>query len=89
MPTDSERIDGLERQVRRLEEVVAILQRRTGLGQLENAGLLASDGAYPDVVAAIDTGNLLAAIKLYRDHANVGLKDAKNAVEAIARARGI
>ncbi len=89
MPTDSERIDELERQVRRLDEIVAILQRRAGLGQLETAGMLAADGAYPDVIAAIDGGKLVEAIKLYRDHANVGLREAKNAVEALARTRGV
>ncbi|CAN5311455.1 hypothetical protein BH11ACT5_BH11ACT5_06970 [soil metagenome] len=89
MPTDSERIDELERQVRRLDEIVAILSRRAGVGQLETAGMLAADGAYPDVIAAIDSGKLIDAIKLYREHTRVGLREAKDAVEALARARGV
>ena len=44
-----------------------------------------SDGA----LAALDRGKLIEAIKLYRAHTNCGLKEAKDAVEALARARGI
>jgi large subunit ribosomal protein L7/L12 len=87
MPTDSERIDALEHEVRRLTELVNVLARRTGLGQLEAAA--AGEGGYPDVLAALDGGKLIEAIKLYRAHTNCGLKEAKDAVEALARARGI
>lgn len=85
MPTDSERIDELERQVRRLDDLVGVLYRRAGLGQLETAGMLASTGAFPDVIDALNKGQLIVAIKLYREHTNVSLKEAKDAVEALAR----
>jgi len=75
MPTDSERIDELERQVRRQGELIDALYRRGGVGQLDAAGI-PTDGSYPDVVEAI---------KNYRAHTNVGLKEAKDAVEALAR----
>lgn len=85
MPTDSERIDELERQVRRQGELIDILYRRFGIGQLDAVGMPSADGAYPDVLDAIRAGNLIQAIKNYRAHTNVGLKEAKDAVEALAR----
>jgi ribosomal protein L7/L12 len=85
MPTDSERIEELERQVRRQGELIDILYRRLGVGQLDAAGMPSADGSYPDVVDALNQGKLIEAIKLYRGHTNVGLKEAKDAVEALAR----
>ena len=85
MPTDSERIDELEREVRRLNDLVGVLYRRAGIGQLETAGMLASHGGYPDVIDALNAGQLIVAIKLYREHTGVGLKEAKDAVEGLAR----
>lgn len=85
MPTDSERIEELERQVRRLDDLVGVLYRRAGIGQLETAGMLTANGGYPDVVDALNQGKLIEAIKLYREHTNVGLKEAKDAVEVLAR----
>ena len=85
MPTDSERIDELERQVRRQGELIDILYKRAGIGQLDAAGMPSVDGLYPDVVDALNSGQLIVAIKLYREHTGVGLKEAKDAVEALAR----
>jgi len=85
MPTDSERIDELERQVRRQGELINTLYKRLGVGQLDAAGMPSVDGLYPDVVDALNSGQLITAIKLYRAHTNVGLKEAKDAVEALAR----
>lgn len=84
MPTDSERIDELERQVRRQGDLIDILCKRLGIGQLDAAGM-PSDGAYPDVVEAIRGGQLIVAIKAYREHTGVGLREAKDAVEALQR----
>lgn len=84
MPTDSERIDELERQVRRQGELIDVLYRRLGVGQLDAAGI-PSDGSYPDVIDALKAGSVIGAIKLYRAHTNVGLKEAKDAVEALGR----
>ena len=85
MPTDSERIEELERQVRRQGELIDILYERAGIGQLDAAGMPSADGGYPDVVEAIRNDQLIVAIKLYREHTGVGLKEAKDAVEALAR----
>ena len=85
MPSDTERIDELERQVRRQGELIDVLYRRFGIGQLDAAGMPSADGGYPDVVEAIRAGNLIEGIKRYRAHTQVGLKEAKDAVEAMAR----
>jgi ribosomal protein L7/L12 len=42
-------------------------------------------GASPAVLAAIASGKLIVAIKLYRELTGMGLKEAKLAVEAIQR----
>jgi ribosomal protein L7/L12 len=83
--SDNPEIAELQRQVRRQGELIDILYRRLGVGQLDAAGMPSSDGAYPDVVDAIRAGNLIQAIKNYREHTKVGLKEAKDAVEALSR----
>ena len=40
-----------------------------------------------DVIEALDRGNLIEAIKLYRGHTKAGLREAKDAVEAFAKTR--
>jgi hypothetical protein len=40
-------------------------------------------GANPEVVRLLRTGNKIGAIKVFRDATNCGLKEAKDAVEAI------
>ena len=45
-------------------------------------------GVPPGVIEAIDGGNLIQAIKHYRDHTRCSLKEAKDACEEIARRRG-
>ena len=87
MPTDSDNpeIAELQRQVRRQGELIDLLYRRFGIGQLDAAGMPSADGGYPDVVEAIRAGNIIEGIKRYRAHTNVGLKEAKDAVEAMAR----
>jgi ribosomal protein L7/L12 len=40
-------------------------------------------GVQPDVLEAVQAGNLIEAIKRYRAHTGVGLAEAKAAVEAI------
>jgi ribosomal protein L7/L12 len=41
----------------------------------------------PRLLAEIDGGNLIGAIKAYRELTGVGLKEAKDAVEAISETR--
>jgi len=48
-----------------------------------------SGGIEHDVLVLLRAGQKIAAIKLYRDKTGVGLAEAKNAVEAVAREHGI
>ena len=49
-----------------------------------SAGALPADGAWLQEVRALkESGKLINAIKLYREHTNVGLKEAKDAVEGM------
>jgi ribosomal protein L7/L12 len=84
MPSDQENIAELQRLVKRQGELIDALYRRLGIGQLE-ASAMSSEGSYPDVLDAIRAGSTIQAIKLYREHTNVGLKEAKDAVELLAR----
>lgn len=87
MSTESEDIAELQRQVKRQGELIDALYRRLGVGQLDAAGI-PTDGSYPEVVEALQQGNLIQAIKSYRERTGVGLAEAKNAVEALARTLG-
>jgi ribosomal protein L7/L12 len=42
-----------------------------------------------DVIGHLEQGQLIQAIKIYRERTGVGLAEAKAAVEAIARQRGL
>jgi hypothetical protein len=40
-----------------------------------------------DIVAAVDSGRKIDAIKMLREQTGLGLKDAKHAIDALARER--
>jgi len=82
MPTDQENIAELQRQVRRQGELIDALYRHFGLGLLDAAD---PTGTPADVLEALAAGNTIEAIKRWREHTGAGLKEAKDAVEAIAR----
>ncbi len=78
-------------------QAIKLLRTATGLGlkdakdaidaQLSGKAftLPSSGSAAPlpaEVLAALQSGNKIAAIKLLREHTRLGLKEAKNAVEA-------
>lgn len=86
MASDQEIAD-LQRQVQRHEELIAALYRKLGIGQLE-ASALGSDGPPADLVEAIRAGSMIEAIKRWRAHTGSGLKEAKDAVEALASSIG-
>ena len=44
-------------------------------------------GTESDIVRLVDAGQMIAAIKLYRRLHDVGLKEAKDAVDKLARER--
>lgn len=87
MPSDAENIAELQRQVRRQGELIDALYRQLGFGQLDAAGIPTAEND-PLMIDAINSGNLIVAIKIYRERTGVGLKEAKDAVEAIARRMG-
>jgi ribosomal protein L7/L12 len=51
------------------------------------AGITIAPELEKRVLALMQEGNKIGAIKLYREHTGVGLKDAKDAIEAIALGR--
>ena len=58
---------------------------RTSLGTAPKSPPPPAADSYPDVVAALRAGNKIEAIKHYRAATGVGLKEAKDAVEALER----
>jgi ribosomal protein L7/L12 len=79
--SDQENIELLQREVERQRVLIDNLYRHLGIGQLDEL----SDGPPQDVVDAIRAGNLIQAIKHYREHTGEGLAESKAAVEEIAR----
>ena len=79
-------LDALKDRVTKLEAAVAALQL-----QLAGAGPAGAVAAEPvagtewmtEVRRLKESGNVIQAIKLYRESTGVGLKEAKNAVEAL------
>ena len=87
MPSDAEIIEELQRQVRRQGDLIDALYRHLGIGQLGAAGIPSAESD-PTVINAINSGNKIMAIKAYRERTGVGLKEAKDAVDALARSMG-
>ena len=87
---DTHRLDELEARIRQLEATVALLVQQGGQGGQGVAGVPAAPGQ-PGVAVDVLTqvrqlkqdGKLIDAIKLYRQATNLGLKEAKDAVEAM------
>lgn len=88
-------LDDLKARVAKLEVAVASLQAQSAAGGVPygggqpnppEAGWAAPPGdvAWLGEVAALKAqGKLINAIKLYREHTGLGLKEAKDAVEAM------
>ena len=85
-------------------EAIKLYRDRTGAGlreakdaidALEREGRLsvseqqASSNLEEEIVALLERGRKIEAIKHYREQAGVGLKESKEAIEDIARRRGI
>jgi ribosomal protein L7/L12 len=86
MSTFEEQENALLRQrVVRLEAQVEYLYKHLGISMTDD-GTPADD---PRVIEALKRNNLIEAIKIYREITNLGLADAKSAVEAIKKRRGI
>jgi ribosomal protein L7/L12 len=87
MATEAADIEQLKIQVAHLTEQINGLYRHLGIGQLEAASLGSGEPSQ-EILDALSAGNLIMAIKLYREQTGVGLAEAKGAVEDIARQRG-
>ncbi|MGY5766077.1 ribosomal protein L7/L12 [Brachybacterium sp. DNPG3] len=77
----------LRSRIRSLEGLVTELARRAGVGEAELSAMRGS--ARPGMTAEIDQalaqGAKIQAIKLYREHTGVGLKEAKDTIEDYER----
>jgi ribosomal protein L7/L12 len=83
MPTeDQAQLAALKTRVFQLEAQVRFLYTHLGITYVPEISSIDP----PDVIAALKQGNLIEAIKAYRLSTNVGLAEAKAAVEEI-RAR--
>lgn len=67
---------------------LAIIDRRLKL-IMDHLGIVEPQPEMADVVAHLIQGQKIQAIKLYRERTGAGLKEAKDAVEELARQRGI
>ncbi len=82
---EQEEIGLLRSRVVRLEAQVDYLYKHLGITFVEDL----SAGDDPQVIEALRRNNLIEAIKYYREKNNVGLAEAKAAVEAIRARRGV
>ena len=99
-PDPAERLADLELKVDGLVQLVEHLYHQLGVsapsyqplsprrpGAETSGGGSPSPATDPQILQAIADGNLILAIKTYRERTGVGLKEAKDAVEAIAGRR--
>lgn len=88
--------DSADIRIARLEAAVAELQRRVAeleagsgaqqSGQVSDAGQDPwSVPPWPEVVRLLNADRKIEAIKVYREHTGVGLKEAKDVVEEVDR----
>jgi ribosomal protein L7/L12 len=82
MPNDE--LADLRAEVERQGKIIDALAKHLGVSQ--NDLLRMQTNAPPaEVIDALHAGNLIMAIKLWREHTGVGLAEAKQAVEDIQR----
>lgn len=84
----------MSRRLTALEDEVRVLREKLGVTPylassqppiVTSTAMPVSAGSMPDVEALIRQGQLIPAIKVYREQTGAGLKDAKEAVEAMDR----
>ena len=89
MTPDQESIQYLHARVQRLEAIVDQLVIRLGGVPAPPTPAPPARAAVPglplDVMDAIQSGNKILAIKLYRGHTGLGLREAKEAIDAFSR----
>ncbi|HYI18937.1 MAG TPA: 50S ribosomal protein L7/L12 [Solirubrobacteraceae bacterium] len=74
-----------DERIRRLEQQVDHLYRHLGLAPLPGAGAGGSTSADAELLALVDDGKKIHAIKRYRELTGVGLKEASDAVDELER----
>jgi ribosomal protein L7/L12 len=77
--------DDLEARVDRLEKLVSDMAYRLGM----QTGFGSDSGLRSEVAVLLQQKSKLEAIKLYRERTGLGLKEAKDAVEAIEKGMGL
>lgn len=80
LPTSAQR--------RRTEARLANVERKIEL-IVGHFGIEDPEPSMPEVIACLEQGKKIHAVRAYRDATGVGLKEAKDAVERIARDRGL
>jgi ribosomal protein L7/L12 len=84
--SDAQDIRDLKLQVDRLTRLVEALYARSGEPMPDLAVTL--DNPPADVIAAIQDGEIIAAIKLWRGYTGLGLAEAKAEMDALAAKLG-
>jgi len=83
-PQDQVDLDGLTDRVARLEAAVASLQAKLAALTGGTAAAEPPTGEWMAEVHALKaSGNLIQAIKVYREHTGLGLRESKDAVEGL------
>lgn len=82
---EQQEINLLRSRIVHLEAQVDFLYRHLGIRYVENN----SPGDDPRIIDALRKNNLIEAIKIYREINDIGLAEAKAAVEAIRARRGL
>jgi ribosomal protein L7/L12 len=87
VPSDADEIAQLKLEVQRLSRLVDELYTR--IDGVPPDGTVDAGSPPADVIAALQSGNVIEAIKLWREHTGVGLAEAKSAVEDVQRRLGL
>ena len=89
-PQDQVDLDDLRSRVTKLEHAVAQLQAQLAAAVPYGAPMATTDGQpaatadwMSEVQALVASGNKIQAIKVYRERTGLGLKEAKDAVDAL------
>jgi ribosomal protein L7/L12 len=82
---EQQEINLLRSRIVHLEAQIDFLYRHLGVTYVENN----SPDDDPRIIVALRKNNLIEAIKIYREINDIGLAEAKAAVEAIRARRGI
>ena len=87
MASDQQDIADLKTQVARLTRLVEALYARSG-EPMPNLDV-SLDSPPADVVAAVQSGQLITAIKLWRDYTGLGLAESKAEMEELSSRMGL